>query len=142
MSMIVRMGVKSFAPALVLSIFEILIFAALSIGYFWLLNVAYAAAFDTATPAWLWIVASIVYLILLCIWWAPGDETTSKAEVWALAIVAVIALSILVVWQWGPVSSTLNTFKDVMASGGRTRVGTPASMPTTAPAAEDTTPEE
>jgi len=80
--------------------------------------------------------------VLLCIWWAPGDETTSKAEVWALAIVAVIALSILVVWQWGPVSSTLNTFKDVMASGGRTRVGSPASMPTTAPAAEDTTTEE
>ncbi len=142
MSLTVRMGVKSFAPALVLSIFEILVFAALSVGYFWLLKVAYVAAFDTATPVWLWIVASIVYLVLLCVWWAPGEDANNKAEVWALVIVALVTLSVLVVWQRGPVGGALNTFKDIMTSGGRTRVGAPTTLPTATPAVEDTTTEE
>ena len=142
MSLTVRMGVKSFVPALVLSICEILVFAALSVGYFWLLKVAYVAAFDTATPAWLWIIASIVYLILLCVWWAPGEDANNKAEVWALVIVALVTLSVLVVWQRGPVGDALNTFKDVMTSRGRTRVGDPATTPATVPPVEDTTTEE
>ena len=142
MSLTVRMGVKGFGPALVLSIFEILVFAALSVGYFWLLKVAYVAAFDTAAPTWLWIVASIVYLVILCVWWVPGEDANNKAEVWVLGIVAAITLSVLVVWQRGPVGGALNTFKDVMTSRGRTRVGDPATTPVTVPPVEDTTTEE
>lgn len=60
-------------------------------------------------PVWMWIVTGVLYLLLITLYWVPGDEETNRAELrgFVLFLVAAAAVgAIYVQVQYGLVSET------------------------------------
>jgi len=69
-------------------------------------------------PVWTWIALGIVYLLIITVWWIPGDEEANRKELIALAIVASATAVAVCAIYWQEVLGVAKTFYDIMATGG------------------------
>ena len=56
------------------------------------------AAWSGILPIWMWIVAAAGYLLLVTLYWAPGETTTNETELRGLVIFAMAAFAAGCVW--------------------------------------------
>ena len=52
---------------------------------------------DVSMPIWVWIILGVIYLLIVTIWWAPGNEKDNSTELVAMAIVTCLA-GALAIW--------------------------------------------
>jgi len=73
---------------------------------------------DASMPVWVWIIMGVLYLLILTIWWAPGNEKDNSTELIAMAIVTclagVLAIGIYHQQAW----QIVNEFFVILKTGG------------------------
>jgi len=77
---------------------------------------------DAGIPVWLWVVLAVGYLLIVTVWWSPGDEKANNTELIALAVVVVVAAiagGIFVEHKYGGISGTWDTFWQILKHHGR-----------------------
>lgn len=98
-------------------------FCVLSSAYFLLVSLVYQmlaaeelrlAVLDPGTwfgplPAWMWIIEGGVYMLLITVYWAPGERLVNDSEVMAFAIFLLLAALTFAVFNYGAVSSVGDT---------------------------------
>ena len=47
----------------------------------------------TTTPAWMWIIAAVGYVLLVTLYWAPGDQQLDDTELRAFGVFVVVVLA-------------------------------------------------
>lgn len=140
MSILKRLGVHN----AILSFVEIAFFFLVMTGlYFGVLSAIYAVAAKAAgkvtfwmvvmplapgnlgawlgmLPAWMWILEGLGYLLLVTIYWAPGDQRVDESEMRGFVIFVVAALAAVAVWlqMHGYLSQLAGTFWGIMTSSG------------------------
>jgi hypothetical protein len=107
MSLMILLGRRS----TLLSLLEMLLFSLITAVYFVLVAFIYAAIAQAvgkielqtffsirdwfaSLPVWMWIVEGLGYLLLITIYWTPGDEPANETELRAFAIFVAILLAI------------------------------------------------
>jgi hypothetical protein len=142
MSLLKRLGIHS----AVLSFVEIVLFFLVITGlYFGLLSSLYAVVAGSAAkvsasmvfvplmpsnlgdwagilPAWMWILEGLGYLLLITIYWSPGEAEVDESELRGFVIFVVTALVALAVWlqAHGWLSQLAGVFWNIVTtSGGR-----------------------
>jgi len=119
MSMLRHFGIKDKIAYTALSFIEIALFFAASFGAFYAL---YRRATTAGVPVWAWILAGGVYLLIVTIYWAPGEKDQNEAELRAFVLfllVAVVVAGALLEAYFGALSGTARTFVGILKSGGR-----------------------
>jgi hypothetical protein len=128
----------------VLSFLEIALFFLVITGlYFGVLSAIYAVAAKTAgrltfsmvampfrpgnlgawlgiLPAWMWILEGLGYLLVITIYWAPGDQGLDETELRGFVVFLVTALVAVAVWlqMRGYLSQLAGIFWGIMTSSG------------------------
>lgn len=72
-------------------------------------------------PIWMWVILGVVYLLIVTVWWAPGSEKDDKTELIALSIVSattLVAVGIVIEWQYEAVSDVAREFWNILTTGG------------------------
>ena len=104
----VRNPLFSFAEIAVFFVLSYLAFY----GLYWI-----AALPDYEVPVWGWILAGAAYLLIVTVYWAPGEKEDNEAElagfVLFLAISAVVGGVLLESW-FGALSGAVKTFWEVL----------------------------
>ncbi len=116
MSLLIRWGVRSVWG----SIIEVIAFFALSAAGVWGAQHGYRAIFDSTLPIWGWILLGAAYLVLVTIWWSPGEKADNEKELLAFAIVAagtVIVGGIFIQAKYGTLLRLWSTFWEIMLGG-------------------------
>jgi len=119
MSLLRHFGIKDRVVYTVLSFVEITVFFALSVLAFYGL---YRLAVTAGVPVWAWILAGGAYLLIVTIYWAPGEKQDNEAELRAFVLFLVVALVVggcLLEMYYKGLSATWNTFWGILKSGGR-----------------------
>ena len=104
------------------SMIEVAVFLGLSVLYF-MAPTWVAKAYGSHVTAWMWIVAALVYLLIVTLWWSPGEHAADDTELHALAIVlvaAAIAAGIYVELKYGLIWNLCKEFWNILSTGGRT----------------------
>jgi len=70
-------------------------------------------------PIWMWLVLGIVYILIVTVWWVPGDEEANRKELIALTIVSSAMIVALAVIYRQHVGQIAETFYEIMKTGGR-----------------------
>lgn len=115
MSVMRHLGIRSTIGSFV----EIAAFFAASVGAFYGL---YKLATTRGVPVWMWILAGGAYLLIVTIYWAPGEKEDNEVELRAFVLFLVVALvvgGVLLESFFGAVSGTAKTFWGILKSGGR-----------------------
>ena len=73
---------------------------------------------DKPMPIWMWIVMGAVYLMIVTVWWTPGDEKANNAELIALAVAACGAAVVGAIIFHEQVVGIVKEFWNIMATGG------------------------
>ena len=119
MSILRHFGMKDRISYTIASFVEITVFFAASVGAFYGL---YKLATSAGVPVWGWILAGAAYLLIVTIYWAPGDKDQNEAELRAFVLFLVMALvvgGVLLEWFYQGLSGTAKTFWGILKSGGR-----------------------
>jgi len=119
MSLMVRFGIRSFWLAGA----ELILFLGLSAAYFLGLPRLYQALFGGAAPGWLWFVLGLLYLLIVTIWWSPGEQADNDVELRALTVVFLLAIVVAGVYAQAKHQMLSKLFKDfwyiLSTQGGR-----------------------
>ncbi len=134
-------------------------FCVLSSAYFLLVSLVYQvlaadelrlAVLDPGTwfgplPAWLWIIEGGVYMLLVTVYWAPGERLVNDSEVLAFAIFLLLAALTFAVFNYDAVRSVGSTVwsawtGQVDEAGPPTDGAPDGAAPAATPPATDTAP--
>jgi len=66
-------------------------------------------------PVWMWFVQGALYLLLVTIYWAPGEEAANETELRALVLTMVLALVVGGIYYRDTVVKLARTFWDIVA---------------------------
>jgi len=140
MSLTRRLGVKN----AVVSFVEILVFfRVISWAYFALICLMYAlfsgqigrvtgsmvamwtfplglGAWFDVVPIWMWILVGLGYLLLIKIYWAPGDEAANESELKGFVLFALLGLvagGIYIQAKYSGISMVARTFWGIFGPG-------------------------
>ncbi|MHC4982141.1 MAG: hypothetical protein ACYTF6_03105 [Planctomycetota bacterium] len=70
-----------------------------------------------ALPVWMWVIQGAVLLLLIVIYWTPGDEELNRIEVRSLVCFFVLALVAGGIWleiQYGAVSHLAKKYVEIL----------------------------
>jgi len=73
---------------------------------------------DKPMPIWMWIVLGAIYIMIVTVWWTPGDEKANNTELVALAIVACGTAVVAAIVFQEQVVGIVKEFWNIMATGG------------------------
>ena len=130
MSILARIGVRSTLLSMVEVVF---FFGVLTVAYFVGVSTLYVAVTDAGdesisrlftssypfadlgemlllVPAWMWFVQVAGYLLLVTIYWAPGDEGINRTEIRALVLTMVLACLVAGIYFHHTVAQLAQTF--------------------------------
>jgi hypothetical protein len=119
MSILRHFGIKDRVVYTLLSFVEITGFFFVSVLAFYGL---YRLAVTVGVPVWAWILAGGAYLLIVTIYWAPGEKEDNEAELRAFVLFLVVGLIVGGIWlqaKYHAISATWNTFWGILKSGGR-----------------------
>jgi len=73
---------------------------------------------DKPMPIWIWVVLGAVYLMVVTVWWTPGDQKANNTELIALSIVACGGAILAAIIFRDQVAGIAKEFWDIMTTGG------------------------
>jgi hypothetical protein len=118
MSILRHLGIKDRTLYTFLSFWEITLFFLASV---WAFLGLYKLATTHGVPVWGWILAGGVYLLIVTIYWAPGEKEENEAELLAFVLFLVATLLVggaWLQWRYHALSATAKTFWSILRSGG------------------------
>ena len=126
MSLLIRLGVRS----LILSIMEVAVFLALSVAYFMFLPRVYGLLAErldlssTTVPIWVWVLMGGLYLLIVTVYWLPGEKPSNDTELLAFVIVIAAVLVVGAVYaetKYDILSNLVREFVEILRTGGRAK---------------------
>jgi len=115
MSLMVYLGLRSYWVALLETLLLALFTAA------WFLGLPFVAAeVFKSMPIGAWTVLGAAYLLIVTIWWAPGEAADNDVELAALLTVSILCLLIVGIWWRGAISGAIREFHAVLQTRGGT----------------------
>ena len=124
MSLLIRFGVRS----LFFSIVEVAVFLGLSVAYFMFLPRVYGPIAErldlvsTTVPIWGWVLMGGLYLLIVTVYWSPGEKPSNDTELFAFVIVIAAALVVGAIYaetEYDILSNLGKEFVEILRTGGR-----------------------